>query len=106
AEAPPAPAEEKQPEAAPEPVAAATEAREAQRANPAARRMASERAIDLSTVTGTGPGGRIPPQDVAGAPAAARSPAATNGAAEAQQPAAPAAPIARNGREERVRMSR
>ena len=115
AEAPPA-QEEKQEEKkaapAPEPVAAAATAeapaREGQRANPAARKLASERSVDLSTVSGTGPGGRIRPQDVLGAqsgapsPAPAPQPAATNGAAVSQ----PAAPAAQNGREERVRMSR
>jgi 2-oxoglutarate dehydrogenase E2 component (dihydrolipoamide succinyltransferase) len=104
AEAPP----EQTPAAAPEPVAAtATTATESQRANPAARKLASERSVDLSKVSGSGPGGRIRPQDVIGTsqssqPAAS---AATNGAASSQQPA-PAAPVQENGREERVRMSR
>jgi 2-oxoglutarate dehydrogenase E2 component (dihydrolipoamide succinyltransferase) len=102
-----APAEEA-PAAAPEPVAAkATTATESQRANPAARKLASERSVDLSKVSGTGPGGRIRPQDVIGQPQSTQpaAPAATNGAASGQQPA-PAAPVQANGREERVRMSR
>lgn len=102
-----APAEET-PAAEPEPVAAtATTATESQRANPAARKLASERSVDLSKVSGTGPGGRIRPQDVIGQPQTAQpaAPAATNGAAASQPPApVPSAPA--NGREERVRMSR
>jgi 2-oxoglutarate dehydrogenase E2 component (dihydrolipoamide succinyltransferase) len=112
AEPAPEPAEkEAAPE--PEPVAADTGGKESLRASPATRKLASERAVDLSTVSGTGPGGRIRPQDVMGAPQAAQAPAQpqqpapTNGAAAARKAApAPAAPVAANGREERVRMSR
>ena len=108
AAAAPAATEEK-PAAAPEPVAATAAAApvaDAQRANPAARKLASERAVDLSTISGTGPGGRIRPQDVPAAqqsaqPAAATQAPATNGAAAASQPPAQA-----DDREERVRMSR
>ena len=50
------------------------------RASPIARRLASERGIDLSRIQGTGPGGRIVEQDVVGyqetAPAAPETPAA------------------------------
>ena len=42
-------------------------------ASPRAKALASERGIDLSTVTGTGPGGRIIEEDVAGAQGAATS---------------------------------
>jgi len=38
-------------------------------ASPSARRIARERGVDLSTVTGSGPGGRIIKRDVVGAPA-------------------------------------
>ncbi len=82
---------------APEPVAAAAiaEAPAASgrnggvKASPVAKRLARDRGIDLATVTGSGPGGRIVKADVesaaaGGAPAAAASPA----------PAAPAAPAA------------
>ncbi|MCH8816916.1 MAG: 2-oxo acid dehydrogenase subunit E2 [Chloroflexi bacterium] len=63
--------------AAPEiPVARAPEAVPAQpgtgriKASPVARKIAAERGIDLATVTGTGPGGRITRADVEGLPAA------------------------------------
>ncbi len=50
------------------------------KASPLARRLAAERGIDLSRVTGTGPGGRIVERDIealaAGAPAAPARPAA------------------------------
>jgi 2-oxoglutarate dehydrogenase E2 component (dihydrolipoamide succinyltransferase) len=110
----------------PAPVAAApvAAAAGATRAGPAVRRLATERAIDLSAVTGTGPGGRVTPVDLTRAvppetfePAqpATGAPPAEPDAITAQrptpQPAAPpvTAPAALNGRterEERVRMSR
>ena len=52
------------------------------KASPLARRMAEERKIDLSSVTGSGPGGRIVKRDlegVAAAPRAAASVTATSG---------------------------
>ena len=47
------------------------------RASPLARRLAQERGVDLSTVTGTGPGGRITEADIPdqSTPAAAPTPA-------------------------------
>jgi pyruvate dehydrogenase E2 component (dihydrolipoamide acetyltransferase) len=52
------------------------------KASPVARRLARERGIDLATVKGTGPGGRIVKKDVEGAgaapePTSAAAPAAT-----------------------------
>jgi pyruvate dehydrogenase E2 component (dihydrolipoamide acetyltransferase) len=47
------------------------------KASPLARRIASERGIDLATITGSGPAGRIVQRDVASAPATAAAPAAT-----------------------------
>lgn len=61
------------------------------KASPLAKRLAAERGIDLSTVTGTGPGGRIVKDDLdgasTGAPAAAPSAAAPAAAAPAAAPA-------------------
>ncbi len=61
-------------------------------ASPIARRLAEELNIDLSTVKGTGPGGRITREDVEAA-AAARTAAPPT--APIAPPPAPAAPLAR-----------
>jgi pyruvate dehydrogenase E2 component (dihydrolipoamide acetyltransferase) len=95
-EAPPAPAApepaapEPEPVEPPEPPAPATELRTASngapeeaggrvKASPLARRIARERGVDLSSVTGTGPDGRVVAEDVERAavapPAAAAAPA-------------------------------
>jgi len=58
------------------------------KASPVARRIARERGIDLSTLQGTGPGGRIVKADVEAAPTGG----AAAPAAAAAAPAAPAAP--------------
>ncbi|MDR6831730.1 MULTISPECIES: pyruvate dehydrogenase complex dihydrolipoamide acetyltransferase [unclassified Sphingopyxis] len=60
------------------------------KASPLAKRLAAERGIDLSTITGTGPGGRIVKDDLDGVPAGAAAPAAAAGGA-APAAAAPAA---------------
>ena len=73
------------------------------KATPVARKLADERGIDLSQVTGTGPGGRITRGDVDGfvpsaapaAPAPAAAPAAP--IARTVAPVAAAAPIAELG---------
>jgi 2-oxoglutarate dehydrogenase E2 component (dihydrolipoamide succinyltransferase) len=77
---------------------------------PVARRVAEDRGIDISQLSGTGPGGRITKQDVEayggrtdGQEAAAPAPAKT--AAKAA-PAPTTSPGDRGGREERVKMSR
>ena len=80
-EAPPAPAETKQSQK-PAPAPSTTEVR----ATPLARRLASEKGVDLSKVTGTGPRGRITEKDVlaaAGSQASA-APAAAAPASEAE----------------------
>ena len=59
------------------------------KASPLAKRLAAERGIDLATITGTGPGGRIVKDDLDGAPAGAAAPAAAPSAA-APAAAAPA----------------
>jgi pyruvate dehydrogenase E2 component (dihydrolipoamide acetyltransferase) len=74
------PVEQPRAEAAPAPAAAPARAPgERVKASPLARRIARERGIDLATLTGTGPEGRIIAEDVEkaqAAPAPAASPAA------------------------------
>ena len=92
----PAPAEAKKDEsktapapapAAPSPAPAAPAASgERIKASPLAKRLAADKGIDLSTLTGSGPGGRIVKADLEGAAAAAPAPAATS-AAPAAAPA-------------------
>ncbi len=90
---------------APEPVAAG-----ARRAGPEARRLAEERSIDLSAITGTGPGGRVLPQDILQyqPPAVTETPRSAPPPTSAPAPAVPAAigPNGRDEREERIRLSR
>ena len=71
-----APAAAPGPEAAPAPAPAAAPVAASSgevRASPIARRLARERGVDLATVPGTGPGGRIVEADVLAAADAARS---------------------------------
>ena len=83
---PPAPAPEPVPPAAPAPASADGQVR----ASPIARRLARERGIDLSLVTGTGPNGRITERDIDSyQPAAPEpAPAAAPAPAPVAQPAA------------------
>jgi pyruvate dehydrogenase E2 component (dihydrolipoamide acetyltransferase) len=62
------------------------------KASPLARRMAAERGIDLSSVPGSGPEGRVVARDLEGAVARAPAPAAPAPAARAPVPAAPRIP--------------
>src|SRR3546814_1151159 len=62
--------------------AGATDKGERVKASPLAKRLADEKGIDLKTLTGSGPGGRIVKADLEGASAAAA-------AAPATAPAAP-----------------
>jgi pyruvate dehydrogenase E2 component (dihydrolipoamide acetyltransferase) len=78
------------------PAAVATGSGERLRASPLVKRLAAEHGINLSSVTGTGPGGRIVRDDIAalltGAPGVSPAPD-VGGPAPAQAPAvAPAAP--------------
>ncbi len=62
------------------------------KASPLAKRLAAERGIDLSTITGTGPGGRIVKDDLDVAPTGAAAPvAAVSAPAAAASATAPAA---------------
>jgi len=58
------PEPEEEPEEEPEPEAPEPEAGERIKASPIARRIASEQGIDLSTIEGSGPGGRIVKADL------------------------------------------
>jgi pyruvate dehydrogenase E2 component (dihydrolipoamide acetyltransferase) len=67
-----------------------TEAGERIKASPLAKRIAAEKGIDLSTIAGTGPGGRIVKDDLEGVSASAPATAAPAPAATAAPAAAPA----------------
>lgn len=67
---------------------------EAAPSSPRARRLARELGIDLATVQGTGPGGRIVEEDVQRAAEAAKAPPAPAAAEVAEAPAAAPAPVA------------
>ncbi|GAO56136.1 pyruvate dehydrogenase complex dihydrolipoamide acetyltransferase [Novosphingobium sp. MD-1] len=95
----PPPAATPAPSPAPAPVAAAAPAPKGDRvvASPLAKRIAADKGIDLASVKGTGPNGRIVKADVADAqpataPVVASAPAATPAAAPAPAPAP--APVA------------
>lgn len=94
---PPAPAAAAPPPPpAPPPAAAPTDGRRP-RSSPLARRLASERGIELSRLQGSGPGGRIVKKDIENAPK--QAPAAQAPAAAAAKPAkeAPQRFITRDG---------
>jgi 2-oxoglutarate dehydrogenase E2 component (dihydrolipoamide succinyltransferase) len=78
--------------AAPAPAPASGPGGERIHSSPLVRRMAKEHGIDLSTVAGTGAGGRISKQDIEAAIAAASAPAATPTYAAPAPPARPSAP--------------
>ncbi|MFW2421788.1 MAG: 2-oxoglutarate dehydrogenase complex dihydrolipoyllysine-residue succinyltransferase [Porticoccaceae bacterium] len=75
-----------QPAAAPAQAAAPAAAGDAQ-VNPAAKKLAEERGIDLATVSGSGKGGRITKEDVLNHQAAPAAPAPAPAAAPAALPA-------------------
>jgi pyruvate dehydrogenase E2 component (dihydrolipoamide acetyltransferase) len=89
----PAPKAEEPPKAAAPAPALAPQPAQQQRdegqrikASPLARRLAADQAIDLSSLTGSGPGGRIVKADLEGAPAAAAAPKAATRAAAPVEP--------------------
>lgn len=99
AEAPaPAAAEPAAPAPAPAAAAAPAEPGAKPKASPLAKAVAKEKGVDLSTVQGTGPGGRIIRADIEAAAAAA--PAAAPAA-----PAAAAAPVVSNEDVEEIPLS-
>ncbi len=79
-------------QAAPEPVAAAAAPAGRIKASPVAKKMAAENGIDLASVSGTGPGGRVVKSDLEAAIAGGGSPAPA--AATPAAASAPAAPVA------------
>ena len=87
AEAPSAPPAQPAPAPAPAPAADPAAPAGEVRASPIARRLARERGVDLTTVTGSGPGGRIVEADVLAAADSAR--------AVAEAGRVPASPLAR-----------
>ena len=99
----------KTPAAIAAPVAAPTATNDGGRlkVSPLARKIAAAEGIDLSTVTGTGPGGRIVKTDLSGAAASAPA-AATPAPVAAPTPAKPApvplSPVA-SGEDKRVELS-
>ncbi|MBO9698025.1 MAG: pyruvate dehydrogenase complex dihydrolipoamide acetyltransferase [Sphingopyxis sp.] len=90
----PAPAPAVAPTPVPAPAAVPAASGDRIKASPLAKRLAAEQGIDLKTLTGTGPGGRIVKADLAGAPAGSAAPAAAAPAAAAAAPAAAPAPAA------------
>ncbi|QUH00728.1 pyruvate dehydrogenase complex dihydrolipoamide acetyltransferase [Saccharopolyspora erythraea] len=85
-----APAASAAPAQAPaQPAAAPAEPGAKPKASPLAKAVAKDLGVDISTVTGSGPGGRIIRADIEAAASAAPAPAASDAA---QAPAAPAAP--------------
>ncbi|GLZ10424.1 hypothetical protein Acsp04_06590 [Actinomadura sp. NBRC 104425] len=99
---PAAPAQPAQPPTPPQPTPAAQQpaagtapaepAADAPYVTPLVRKLAAEHNVDLSTVKGTGVGGRIRKQDVLEAARAAQEAARQQAAAQAAPAAAPAAP--------------
>ncbi|MGW0330527.1 2-oxoglutarate dehydrogenase, E2 component, dihydrolipoamide succinyltransferase [Streptomyces sp. NPDC003011] len=90
--APAAPAPAPAPAAAPAPAPAATSGDDGAYVTPLVRKLAAENSVDLSTVKGTGVGGRIRKQDVIAAAEAAKAAAAAPAPAAAPAAAAKKAP--------------
>ncbi|GHC50300.1 pyruvate dehydrogenase complex dihydrolipoamide acetyltransferase [Roseibacillus persicicus] len=113
----PAPAEEKKeaspapaassPAQAPAPAAPASSDGSRLRVSPLARKIAEEKGVDLTTLTGSGPSGRIVKKDVEAAGSGSAKPAASSSApAAAAAPAAKAiVPAAASGEDQRIELS-
>jgi 2-oxoglutarate dehydrogenase E2 component (dihydrolipoamide succinyltransferase) len=91
------------PAAAPAAAPASAAAPDAGIGGPAARKIAEERNVDISAITGSGKDGRVTKADAMAAPATATRPAAAPAPAA---PRAPSGPRLNAAREERVRMTR
>jgi len=89
----------------PAPVQTAPEPGERIKASPLARRIAGEKGIDLASLSGSGPGGRIIKADVEGAPSDGGAPAAP-AAARPTAAAAPPSPETAKGQVETVELSK
>ncbi|NGP06822.1 2-oxoglutarate dehydrogenase, E2 component, dihydrolipoamide succinyltransferase, partial [Rhodococcus sp. 14C212] len=94
-QAAPEPVKQAAPAPAPAPAAEETAGGATPYVTPLVRKLAAEHGVDLSTVSGTGVGGRIRKQDVLAAAEAAKAPAAQAPAPAAKAPAA--APAATAG---------
>ena len=93
-QAEPAPAPKAEAKAPPAPQAAAPKEGDRVIASPLAKRLAAEKGVDLSVVSGSGPRGRIVKADVEGAKAGTAKPAApANDTASAPAAAAPVAKV-------------
>ncbi len=90
AAAPAAPAAEAPAAPAPAPAAEETAPSGPVRSSPLARRMAAEKGVNIGTIHGSGPGGRVIRRDIEGAAATAPVAAAAASAPAAPAPAAPA----------------
>jgi len=88
----PAPAAAAPIQAAPQAAPAAQRTSERIHSSPLVRRMAAEHGIDLTTVPGTGAGGRISKQDIEAVIAAGGTPAAAPSSAPAAAPSRPTVP--------------
>ncbi|WP_265444149.1 2-oxoglutarate dehydrogenase, E2 component, dihydrolipoamide succinyltransferase [Flexivirga meconopsidis] len=105
---PQAPAPASAPASAPAPAASSNREEPASYVTPLVRKLAAENNVDLSTVKGTGVGGRIRKQDVLDAakpaeqPAAAATPAAETAPAAASKPTAVPEVSAKRGTTEKM----
>ena len=113
----PEPEPEPTPDPAPEPItvsepAPAAASSERIKASPLARKMAESSGVDLASVKGTGPGGRIVKKDIEAATAGAAAPAPTPVPAPAPAPTptpsptpTPAAAVVASGEDQRIELS-
>ncbi len=102
---PPAPAAAPTPTAAPSAAPAPAPSDGQMRASPIARRLARERGIDLSLVTGTGPNGRITERDIESYQPTAPEPTPAPASAPASATAPVAQPVAAPA-DSRIELSR